>query len=250
MDDGVKKTQQAITGKGSALNKYQDVIVGSRSLLFLVYYECCVWLGIVPGALGMLLRQIFWPRLFGSCGRKVAFASGVVFRHPKRIHLGDAVVISEGCILDARNQDTEEVIVLGNDVILSNNVVLSCKKGSIFIGNSTGVNSGTVIQSTNNCPVTIGADVIIGQMSFVIGGGSYKIDRLDIPIRMQGIKDDGGVKIEDDVWLGGNVTVLGGVIVGSGSVVAASAVVTKTIAPYSICKGIPAKVTGNRKEEA
>ena len=180
MDDGVKKTQQEITGKGSALNKYQDVIIGNRSLLFLLYYECCVWLGIVPGALGMLLRQIFWPRLFGSCGSKVAFASGVVLRHPQRIHLGDAVVISENCILDARNQGTDKVIVLGNDVILSNNVVLSCKKGSISIGNSTGVNSGTVIQSTNNCPVSIGADVIIGQMSFVIGGGSYNTGRLDI----------------------------------------------------------------------
>jgi acetyltransferase-like isoleucine patch superfamily enzyme len=250
MDDGVKKTQQAITGKGSALTKYQDVIVGNRSLLFLLYYECCVWLGIVPGALGMLLRQIFWPRLFGSCGKKAAFASGVVLRHPKRIHLGDSVVISEGCILDARNQDTEKVIVLGDDVILSNNVVLSCKKGTITIGDSTGVNSGTVIQSTNNCPVRIGTDGIIGQMSFIIGGGSYNINRLDIPIRLQGIKGDGGVVIEDDVWLGGNVTILGGVTMGSGSVVAASAVVTKTVAPYSICKGIPAKVTGNRREEA
>jgi acetyltransferase-like isoleucine patch superfamily enzyme len=250
MDDGEKKTQQAITGKGSALNKYQDVIVGNRSLLSLVYYELCVWLGIVPGALGMLLRQIFWPRLFGSCGKKVAFATGIVLRHPGKIHLGDSVVISENCILDARNQDTDRVIVLGNDVILSNNVVLSCKKGTIAIGDSTGINSGTVIQSTNNCPVRIGADVIVGQMSFVIGGGSYNIDRLDIPIRMQGIKDDGGVVIEDDVWLGGNVTVLGGVTLGSGSVVAASAVVTKSVAPFSICKGVPAKVTGNRKEEA
>ncbi|MBL4902794.1 acetyltransferase [Desulfocapsa sp. AH-315-G09] len=56
--------------------------------------------------------------------------------------------------------------------------------------------------------------------------------------------------MEADVWLGSNVTVLGGVTIGSGSVVAASALVTKSVAPYSICKGIPAKVTGNRKEEA
>lgn len=250
MADSAKKTQQAITGKGSALTKYQDVIVGNRSLPFLLYYECCVWMGIVPGALGMLLRQVFWPRLFGSCGKKVAFASGVVLRHPKRIHLGDSVVISEGCILDARNQDSERAIVLGDDVILSNNVVLSCKNGNIVIGNCTGVNSGTVIQSTNNCPVSIGDDVIIGQMSFVIGGGSYNIDRLDIPIRQQGIKDDGGVVIENDVWLGANVSILGGVTIGSGSVVAAAAVVTRSVASFSMCKGIPAKVTGSRRKEA
>jgi galactoside O-acetyltransferase len=249
MENSPPKTHKAITGKGSALAKYQEVIVGSRSLFFLLYYEWCVWLGVVPGALGMLLRRIFWPRLFGSCGKKVAFAAGVVLRHPRRIHLGDAVVISEGCILDARNQDTERAIVLGDDVILSNNVVLSCKGGAISIGNATGVNSGTVIQSTNNCPVSIGADGIIGQMCFVVGGGSYNINRLDIPIRLQGIKNDGGVMVEDDVWLGANVTVLGGVTLGTGTVVAATAVVTKDAPPYSICKGIPAKVTGNRKDE-
>ncbi|MBU1138789.1 MAG: acyltransferase [Proteobacteria bacterium] len=243
-----EKTHKAITGKGSALSKYQDVIVGNRSFLYLCYYEWCVWLGVVPGALGMLLRQLFWPRLFGSCGRKPAFAKGIVLRHPKRIHLGDSVVISEGCILDARNQDTDRAIVLGNEVILSNNVVLSCKNGSITIGYATGINTGTIIQSTNNCPVSIGADGIIGQMSFVVGGGSYNIDRLDIPIRLQGIKDDGGVTIDRDVWLGAHVTILGGVQVGAGSVVAASAVLTRSVPPYSIAKGIPATVTGSRKE--
>ena len=248
MDDSVKKTHKAITGKGSALTKYQDVIVGSRSLLFLFYYEWCAWRGVIPGALGMLLRQVFWPGLFGSCGRKVAFAKGIVIRHPKRIHLGDSVVISENCILDGRHQDSDRAIVLGDNVILSNTVVLSCKNGSIIIGDSTGINTGAIIQSTNSCPVAIGADGIIGQMSFVVGGGNYNIDRLDIPIRLQGIKDDGGVTIDDNVWLGAHVTVLGGVQIGAGSVVSSSAVMTKSIPPNSIAKGIPAKVTGSRKE--
>ena len=244
-----KKTHKAVTGKGSALGKYQDVIVGSRSFFYLLYYEWCVWLGVVPGALGMALRQIFWPRLFGSCGKKAAFAAGIILRHPKRIHLGDSVVISEGCILDARNQEKDRAIVLGREVILSNNVILSCKSGSICIGDATGVNSGTVIQSTNECPVSIGADVIIGQGCCVIGGGNYNFERLDIPIRKQGIRDDGGIVIKDDVWLGAKVCVLGGVSIGKGSIVAASAVVAKTVENYSICKGIPAKVTGNRKDE-
>ncbi|MBU4328753.1 MAG: acyltransferase [Proteobacteria bacterium] len=248
MNDDLKKTHKAITGKGSALTKYQDVIIGNRSLLFLFYYEWCAWIGVVPGALGMLLRQIFWPRLFGSCGRKAAFAKGIVLRHPRRIHLGDSVVISEGCILDGRHDDTGRAIVLGDNVILSNNVILSCKNGSIAIGDSTGINAGTIIQSTNHCPVTIGADVIIGQMSFVIGGGNYNIDRLDVPIRLQGIKNDGGVMIDNNVWIGAHVTVLGGVTVGTGCVVAASAVLTRSIPPNSIAKGIPAVVTGTRCE--
>jgi acetyltransferase-like isoleucine patch superfamily enzyme len=196
----------------------------------------------------MLLRQIFWPKLFGSCGRKPAFARGIVLRHPGKMHLGDSVIISENCILDARNEQSDRVIVLEDDVILSNNVVLSCKNGTIFLGKGTGINSSAIIQSTNACPVTIAVDGIIGQMSFVVGGGSYNTDRFDIPIREQGIRDDGGVTIRENVWLGANVTVLGGVTIDEGAVVAAGAVVSKSLPSCSIAKGVPAKVCANRKE--
>ena len=50
------------------------------------------------------------------------------------------------------------------------------------------------------------------------------------------------VVIEDDVWLGMNVTVLKGVTIGSGSVVAAGSVVVKDIPPHSLAAGNPAKV--------
>ena len=46
---------------------------------------------------------------------------------------------------------------------------------------------------------------------------------------------------EEDVWIGCNVTLLSGVTIGRGSTVAAGAVVAKTMPPYCICGGIPAK---------
>lgn len=49
------------------------------------------------------------------------------------------------------------------------------------------------------------------------------------------------VIVEEDVWIGCNVTLLAGVTVGRGSTVAAGAVVSKSIPPYCICGGIPAK---------
>lgn len=52
--------------------------------------------------------------------------------------------------------------------------------------------------------------------------------------------------IEDDVWLGHNVTVVGPVCVGRGSIVAAGSVVTKNIPPCEIWAGVPAKKVGNR----
>jgi acetyltransferase-like isoleucine patch superfamily enzyme len=246
----MEKTQKAITESGSALRKYQKVIVGSFSFLKLIYYELCVAIGCIPGAPGMILRKIFWPHMFGACGKGVLFGSNVIIRHPLRIHLGDNVVISEQCILDGRSDSRERTIILEDDVILSNQVMISCKEGSIHIGRKTGVNAQTIIQSTNDCPVDIKEDCIIGQKCIIIGGGSYNIDRLDIPIREQGIKKDGGVQLEDDVWLGANVTVLGGVTLGRGSVVAAGAVVTRSMDERSICMGVPAKAVKSRDPNA
>ena len=209
----MEKTHAAVTGKGSALSRYMEVVVGSSSWLAFLYFEWCMLLAPVPGAPGLLLRKIFWPPLFGSCGKGVLFGVNVVLRHPRRIHLGSSVVLSEGCILDARTGGEERAIVLEDDVILSSNVMLSCKDGTIAVGKNTGINAQAIIQSTNRCPVKIGRDAVIGQRCLIIGGGNYNIDRLDVPIRTQGIRDDGGVAIHDDVWLGGNVTVLGGVTV-------------------------------------
>jgi acetyltransferase-like isoleucine patch superfamily enzyme len=55
------------------------------------------------------------------------------------------------------------------------------------------------------------------------------------------------VIVDDDVWLGYNVTVLPGVTIGKGSVIGAGSVVTKNIPPYSIAVGNPCKVIGQRK---
>ena len=243
----MKKTHAAVAGKGSPLSRYQEVIVGSRSLWYFLYFELCLLLGVIPGVMGFFLRKLTWPRLFASCGSNVNFGSQIILRHPCRINLGENIIISEGCVLDGRSE-SNNAIDIGDNVILSNNVILSCKNGFISIGAHTGINTGSVIQSTNQCSVVIGSDVIIGQLSFAIGGGNYNSDRIDIPIRKQGIQNDGGVTVEDNVWLGANVSVLGGVTVGHGSIVGAGAVVTRSVAERSVCHGVPARVVKTRDE--
>lgn len=56
-----------------------------------------------------------------------------------------------------------------------------------------------------------------------------------------GKKFDLDVIVEEDVWIGCNVTLLAGATVGRGSTIAAGAVVTKSLPPYCICGGVPAK---------
>lgn len=52
----------------------------------------------------------------------------------------------------------------------------------------------------------------------------------------------GDVIVEEDVWIGVNVTLLAGIRVGRGAIIGACSVVTKDIPPYSIAVGNPAKV--------
>ena len=52
---------------------------------------------------------------------------------------------------------------------------------------------------------------------------------------------DRDIVVEEDVWIGVNVTLLAGVTLGRGCVVAAGAVVTKSMPPYSLVGGVPAR---------
>jgi len=241
----MKKTHDAVTGHGSLFGKYQDTIVGRRSLWALLYFEWCMWLAPIPGALGLVLRRIFWPKMFGGCGKGCAFAKNITVRHPGSIILGSEVVISENCLLDGRGEPGR-AITMGDNVMLANNVSISVKNGVVVIGNDVGINTDAIIQSVGNNPVFIGDDCILGQRCLIIAGGSYHTDALDIPIRQQGNKADGGVKLEKNVWLGANVTILGGVTMASGSIAGAGTVVTKDIPQNAICFGVPARIVRHR----
>lgn len=47
--------------------------------------------------------------------------------------------------------------------------------------------------------------------------------------------------IESDVWIGRNVTILSGVHIGRGCTIGAGAVVSKSLPPYCVAVGVPAK---------
>jgi acetyltransferase-like isoleucine patch superfamily enzyme len=52
------------------------------------------------------------------------------------------------------------------------------------------------------------------------------------------------VIVEEDVWIATNVTLLAGIKVGRGAIIGASTVVRKSVPPYSIVVGNPAKIVG------
>lgn len=52
------------------------------------------------------------------------------------------------------------------------------------------------------------------------------------------------VIVGEDVWIGTNVTLLSGVVIGRGATLGAGAVCSKSVPPYAIVVGNPAKVVG------
>jgi acetyltransferase-like isoleucine patch superfamily enzyme len=65
-------------------------------------------------------------------------------------------------------------------------------------------------------------------------------------------KDFGGrvqpINLEDDVYVGSRATILRGVTLGKGCVVAAGSVVTKSVEPYTVVGGVPARVLKKRSD--
>ena len=59
----------------------------------------------------------------------------------------------------------------------------------------------------------------------------------------------GNVVIGNDVWIGSHVTILSGVTIGDGAVIGAYSVVAKSIPPYAIAVGNPARVVRYRFDE-
>ena len=50
------------------------------------------------------------------------------------------------------------------------------------------------------------------------------------------------ITIEDNCWLGGNVSIMPGVTIGTGCVIAAGSIVTKDMPKNSLVAGVPARV--------
>ncbi|MEU7841889.1 acyltransferase [Micromonospora sp. NPDC049114] len=94
--------------------------------------------------------------------------------------------------------------------------------------------------------IRIGDNVMFGP-EVTIRGGNHRIDRVGVPmISVEKSASDGaldrGVAIGDDVWVGTRAVILHGVTIGRGAVVGAGAVVTRSVPPYAIVAGNPARV--------
>ena len=114
---------------------------------------------------------------------------------------------------------------------------------NIFLGDNIGIGPQAYITALNakfickgNSSIAEGLTVHTGNHARIVGLFVTDITEANKPLDY-----DKDVIVEEDVWIGCNVTLLSGVTIGRGSTVAAGAVVSKSMPPYCVCGGVPAK---------
>jgi len=240
--------KKIIDEKKSSMHKYSSIVIGEKGFFYLIKYELITFFfSWVPGALGLFVRKLFYPCLFRKVGRGVVFGRNLTLRQPHKISIGDHTVIDDNVVLDAKG-NKDEKICLGENIYVGRNTIISCKGGSIYLGDYCNISS--------NCTLLSESKIVIGKYCFVAGhcylvaGGNHSFDDITTPIMFQPSISKGGIQIEDDVWLGAGAIVLDGVSLKKGCIVGAASVVTKSFKEYSVILGYPAwKIKDRRKQK-
>lgn len=175
-------------------------------------------------------------------GSNCQIEAGVNLQYPDRIRIGSGSRIGRNAALRA-NTDAQPGITLGRNVWVQDSVIINANRGHVQLGDRSWLGPFCLVYG--NGGVEIGDNVLVAAHT-TINSVSHSSERCDIPINDQPVLSD-PVLIEDDVWIGLNAVILQGITIGRGSIIGAGAVVTRSIPPWSIAVGVPAKVIGKRE---
>lgn len=173
------------------------------------------------GRVKQLVTQRREKKAFCRKGKNVLLGKHCEIRHSHYMMCGNNVVIGE------------------YSKLLCYNRIENVEKPVLIIGSNFNATRRLTVQCGNS--IKIGDNVLIASDVFIIdynhGTDPQTPNYLDNPLETKG-----GVEIGDGVWIGNNCVILQNVSIGKKSIVGAGSVVTKSIPPYSIAVGNPAKV--------
>jgi serine acetyltransferase len=115
------------------------------------------------------------------------------------------------------------------------------ERPTLTIGDNTGF--GHEVMLAVGKRITIGRNCLISSRTMIVDSGGHPVDPL---LRLAGLpplaEEVRPVTIEDNVWIATGSIILPGVTIGEGSVISAGSVVRRSVPPYSLVMGNPAKV--------
>jgi acetyltransferase-like isoleucine patch superfamily enzyme len=117
----------------------------------------------------------------------------------------------------------QNVYLFDNTNIYENSTILTVKAKFIMKKNSGAAQGLTVVTGNHSGKIGVWYKELIGKED-----------------------EEKDILVEEDVWIGTNVTLLAGVKIGRGSIIGAGSLCRKSIPPYAIVVGNPAKIVGFR----
>ncbi len=153
----------------------------------------------------------------------------IEIRGKKFIDFGKKLTTGKNCrievtVFDIDYSKKQKIIEFGNNIVINNSVHIGARY-SVKIGNNVLIASNVFISDHNH-----------GNYSDPAGHSSPLTAPNKRPL------SGSAVNIEDDVWIGEFTAILPGVNIGKGCIIGSMSVVTKSIPPYSIAVGTPARV--------
>jgi acetyltransferase-like isoleucine patch superfamily enzyme len=205
-------------------------------------------------ATGIAIRRSWWLlRGVTKCLvlqgklRFVYVAPQANLRNASGIHFGKGITLERGVVVDGLSL---RGIEFGDNVVIGPySVVRASCPSNVGLGMRMGKNSAVDAYSFIGAAgfIDIGENVIMGQhVAFHAENHNYA--ETDLPIKEQGTRRL-GIVVEDDCWIGSNVTFLDGAHVETGCVIGAGSVVRGRIPRCSVAVGVPAKVVRSRLPE-
>ena len=181
---------------------------------------------------------------------KGAFFVGrrVQLLNTKLLHVGKGVTLEDDVKIDALSREgvwLEDNVSIGRFSVIECTGVISQLGRGFRIGENSNLGDFSFVGAAGG--IAIGNNVLGGQ-AVKFHSENHVIERLDIPIKKQGVTNR-GIVVGDDVWLGSGAIILDGVHIGSGAVVAAGSVVNKDVPQNAVVGGAPARLLKYRGEQ-
>ena len=161
---------------------------------------------------------------FRACGEDVRIYEWVRVLDAERIDVGSHVVVDDFVFLDGG-----ESLSIGSHVHIASFVGI-VGGGSVVLEDFVGLATGTRLVS--------GTDIMDG--SGLTGP--------TIPDRWRAVRR-GSIHIGKHAVMGANVVVHPDVTIGEGTIVGSQSLVTRSLPPWSICVGVPARVVRPRESK-
>ncbi|KQM31048.1 MAG: DapH/DapD/GlmU-related protein [Agrobacterium cavarae] len=161
------------------------------------------------------------------------------------IEIHPSAKISDLCDIEDSTRGTR--IIIGENCVVDSFVKIKPAggNGDVVIGSSSYINSGCVLYSGSG--ITIGNNVLIAA-NCTLAPVNHDFRDPDRLIREQGfLPSKGGIRVENDVWIGANSVILDGAYLREGCIIGAGSIVRGEVPSYAIMGGNPLKILGSRK---